>query len=352
MPAFAIAAGLLFAGLRIVDPSNNPVGGAAVRIWMPPSGQHDLASRVVPLCEGVTSDDGWTNCSAPALFGALLVVDAPRFEPLIVKLDGKGVQRAALRSGISVRGHIANVVSSARIEAIATINVAERNQTFRFERDAVLDEKGDFVVQGLPSSDVSLRIDADGFLPWSGRQKPGGAVNVKLQPGIAIKGHIHDDRGRPVDNAHIEQRTDAPAPRTASHQEGEFLVAVRSLPASLDISAHGFRPILAEVKTKEDARKLELRLDRAEGISGEIDPSDGTSLQQCTLSIESRTADGSSQVTSKNVPIDHGRFLVDLSAPGTYAFRFRANGYETTTVSDVYVAPRPVKDLGRLPTGR
>lgn len=351
MPQLTIAivlfAVLPHASLRVVDSNHEPVAGAAVKIWMPPSGQHDLASRLVPLCEGVTAKDGSTTCSAPTLVGALLVVDAPRFEPLIVKLDGKPIPQAVLRPGLSLKGHIADAVGSARIEAIATINAAERNQTFRFERDGV-DEKGDFVVQGLPASDVALRVDVDGFLPWSGRPKAGSSVNVKLQPGIAIKGHIREDRGRSVENAHIEQRTDAPAPRTASRPDGEFVVAVRSLPASLHVSAEGLRPILVEVKTKEEAKKLDLRLDRAEGIAGEIDPADGTPLPHCTVWVESRTADGASQVTPKEVTVDHGRFTVQLPAPGTYSFRIHAAGYESKSVSDVYVAPRTFKDLGRL----
>jgi len=203
-------------------------------------------------------------------------------------------------------------------------------------------------VQGLPASEVSVRVDVEGFLPWSGRQKAGSAVDVKLQPGIAINGHIRDDRGHPIEGARIEQSTDAPAPRTASRQEGEFVVAVRSLPASLNVSADGLRPILVEVKTPKDAKKLEIRLDRAEGISGEMEVSDGRPLQHCTLWIESRSADGSSQTVSKDVAIDHGRFHAGLAVPGTYAFRFQAAGYESATLSDVYVAPRTLKDLGRI----
>src|ERR1051326_1480622 len=106
MPAFAIAAAVLFAGLRVVDPGNAPVAGAAVRIWMPPGDQHDLASRVVPLCEGTTSKDGAAPCSVPRLAGALLVVDAPGFEPLIQTLDGKPLDRVVLAAGSSLKGHV------------------------------------------------------------------------------------------------------------------------------------------------------------------------------------------------------------------------------------------------------
>ena len=315
---------------------------------MPPGGQHDLASRVVPLCEGVTSDDGLAACSVPALPGALLVVDAPQFEPLITKLDGKPLQRLVLRAGASLKGHIATPVGNGKIEAIATIRSEERNQSFRFERDAVPDQKGDFVVRGLPASEVALRVDVDGFLPWTGRPQTGSVVEVKLQPGVLIRGHIRDDRGRAVESAHIEQRTDAPAPRTVSRHEGEFTVAVRRLPASLDVSANGLRPILAEVKTPEDARKLEIRLDRAESVTGEIELSDRSPLKHCNLWIESRTADGASHAISKDLTIEHGRFALDLAAPGTYSFRVRVPGFESMTLTDVYVAPRTVKDLGRL----
>lgn len=324
------------------------MAGAIVKIWMPPGGQHDLASRVVPLCESVTTPDGLSACSAPALAGALLVVDAPRFEPLIKTLDGKPMGRVVLEAGTSIKGHVAGAPGSGKVEAAAMIHSAERKQLFRFQRDAVIDPKGDFVVEGLPAAEISLRVDVDGFLPWTGRPKPGSAVDVKLQPGVVITGHIHDDRGRPVESARIEQKTDAPAPRTASHQDGQFVVAVRRLPASLDVSADGLRPVRAEIKTAEDARKVEIRLDRAEGISGQLEPSDKTPLQHCTVWIESRSADGVSQVVPKDVTVDHGRFAVDLAAPGTYSFRFHAAGYETATLTDVYVAPRTSRDVGRL----
>jgi hypothetical protein len=363
MPATSIALALLFSihpaaspsGLRVFDATDHAVANAVVRVWMPPSGPHDLASRLVPLCEARTSEKGWANCSVPRLAGALVTVDARQFEPLLQELDGGPLQQVVLRSGSSVRGHIASpqpltpeVMKHATLHATAAVDLTNRKQTFRFERDGAVDENGDFTVGGLPASEVSVRLDVDGFLPWTAQRKPGEVLEARLQPGAVVRGQVMDEKGLPVEGARVEERGNAPSPTSESRESGRFEIVARALPASFNVSAAGFHTRRIDARTQKDAGNIEVRLYRGEGVSGLVDFAGREPLEHLTMWIETRSADGATQATPAQVTIDKGRFRMDLPAPGTYSFRFDAEDFESQRVADVYVPPRTYADLGRV----
>ena len=227
MPALSIAIALLFSiqpaaagsGLRVVDAADHAVANALVRVWLPPSGPHDLASRLVPLCEARSSEQGWAKCSVPRLAGALITVDARQFKPLLQELNGTPLRQVVLRSGLSLTGHIVSprrltpeMMKHATLHATAAVDSTNRKQTFRFERDGAVNENGDFTIGGLPASEASVRLDVDGFLPWTAQRKPGQVLEARLQPGTVVRGQVTDEKSLPVEGARVEERGNAPAP--------------------------------------------------------------------------------------------------------------------------------------------
>ena len=363
MRALSIALGLLLSihaasaasGLRVVDAADHAVANALVRIWMPPFGPQDLASRLVPLCQARSSEKGWVPCSGPRVAGALVTVDAQQFEPLLQELNGSPLSQVVLRPGLSLKGHIVSlrrltpeIMEHATVHATVAIDVTNRKQTFRFERNGVVSENGDFSISGLPASEVSVRLDVDGFLPWAARRKPGEVLDARLQPGALVRGQVIDEKGLPVESARVEERGKEPAPTSESRVSGRFEIVARALPASFNVSAAGFHVRRIDVRTPKDAKNVEVRLDRAEGAFGQVDFAGREPLENLTVWTETISGDGVAQASPIQVKIEHGRFRIDLPAPGSYSFRFDAEGFEPQRVADMYVPPRTYADLGRV----
>jgi hypothetical protein len=285
----------------------------------------------------------------------LVTVDAQQFEPLLQELNGSPLNQVVLRSGLSLKGHIASpprltpeVMQHATLHATAAVELTNRKQTFRFERDGVVNEGGDFSIGGLPASEVSVRLDVEGFLPWAARRKPGEVLEARLQPGAVVRGRVIDEKSLPVESARVEERGNAPAPTSESRASGRFEIVARALPASFNVSAPGFHTRRIDVRSPKDARNIEVRLDRSEGVAGQVDFAGREPLEHLTVWVETRSADGATQANPEQVTIDHGKFRIDLQAPGTYSFRFDAGDFEPQRVADVYVPPRTYADLGRV----
>jgi hypothetical protein len=256
---------------------------------------------------------------------------------------------------LSLTGHIVSprritpeVMKHATLHATAAVDSTNRKQTFRFERDGAVNENGDFTISGLPASEASVRLDVDGFLPWTAQRKPGHVLEARLQAGTVVRGQVTDEKSLPVEGARVEDRGNAPAPTSESRVAGRFEIVTRALPASFNVSAAGFHTRRVDVRTPEDARNIEVRLDRAEGVAGQVDFAGREPLEQLTVWIETRSAGGATQDIPTQVTSDHGRFRIDLPAPGAYSFRFDAQNFEPQRVADVYVPPRTYADLGRV----
>jgi len=338
-------------GVRIVDQNNRPVSGALVSVWLPPSGPNDLASRLVPLCEAKSSKSGIAACSPPRLAGALVTVDAPQFEPLLQTLHGTPLDRLVLRPGAALRGHIVaprlthEQRAQARLRATSVIDIPERKQTFRFERNGIVGDHGDFTISGVRSSEVSVRLDVPGFLPWVAKGKPGEFLRASLEPGIVITGRVIDEKDHPIKGARLEQGDGRSGAATESDDAGHFEIAVRALPTSLDVLAPGYRKAAIDLPKGRKAADLVIRLHPGEGVTGEVYLSDGAPLDHVTIGTETKSGSGETRSDSKEVTLDHGAFRIDVPVPGVYSFRFDAAAHEPEWIHDVRVPQRTYVDL-------
>jgi Carboxypeptidase regulatory-like domain len=345
-------------GLRIVDDQNRPVSGATVRVWMPPSGPQDLAGRLVPLCEAKSSDNGIAACSAPRLAGGLITIDAPHFEPLLQALDGTALDHVVLRPGSSLGGHIVSPrlrpeqIAQARVRATAVIEMPERKQTFRFDREGVVADNGDFTITGLPSSVVSVRLELPGFLPWIADQGPGNALRASLKPGILLSGRVIDEKEHPIKGAQLAQADNPSGASSQTDDAGRFEIAIRALPASLDVVASGYRKERIDVSKEKKAEDLVIRLHPGQGVTGEVYLSDGAPLDRVTVWTETKSAPGQTRSPSKDVTVDHGAFRIDLPAAGVYSFRFDAAAHEPEWIRDIRVPSGTYVDLRRVSIGQ
>ncbi len=341
--------------LKIRDGSNKPVAGAMVRVWMPPTGPSDLGSRLVPFCEAETGEDGVSQCSPPRLNGALVVVDAKDFAPFVKSLGGETLDRVIVSRGLTLKGRVVTPQSSApgkfrqgQLRATFVLELPERNQKLRFDRVGNVAENGEVTAHGLPDSPVSVRIDVPGFLPWSATKSPGHDFEARLKPGIVISGRVLGETRRPVKEARVEEVSDTIASFCKTDEDGHFELAVRALPVSLASFAEGYRKAETRVTKREKTAKIVITLEPGAGVTGEIVLSAHESLKQVTMWTETATSGSGTQSESMSVPLENGRFRVDLQAPGIYSIRVDAPGYEPYSLTGLPVQPRTYSNLGRV----
>ncbi len=355
LPAIAVSLAAQSEGVEIRDGKDQPVAGAVVRVWMPPSGPTDLSSRIAPLCEAESAANGIAPCSVPRLAGTVVTVDAKEFEPLVKTLAGEALKRIVLRPGSTLQGRIvsprplrhADLVQSV-VDATVVIEIPERKQTFSFDRAGDLGDRGELTIRGLSDSDVSVRLTVKGFLPWIGKERPGGVFEVRLEPGIPLAGRVVDEHGHPINGARIEDGGDPSGASCKTDRTGRFEIATRALPASLRIVAQGYRKGEIKVSSADKATRLLAVLHPGEGVTGKLFCSDDRSVEGLTVSTVSKVDAYTTRKNSQEVTVEHGAFRMDLPAPGVYSFRFDAPGYEPESLSDVQVTARTYVDLGSV----
>ena len=341
--------------LKIRDGNNKPVAGAMVRVWMPATGPSDLGSRVVPFCEAETGEDGGSQCSPPRLDGALVVVDAKDFAPFVKSLGGESLDRVILSRGSTLKGRVLTPRSSTpgslrqgQLRATIVLDLPERNQKLRFDRVGNVAEDGEVTAHGPLDSPVSVRIDVPGFLPWSATKSPGHDFEARLKPGIVISGRVLGETRRPVKEARVQEVSDTIASFCKTDNDGHFELAVRALPVSLAAFAEGYRKAESRVKKGEKTANVVITLEPGAGVTGEIVLSHRESLKQVTVWTETATSASATQSESMSVPLENGRFRVDLQAPGTYSIRIDAPGYEPYSLTEMPVQLRTYSNLGRV----
>lgn len=348
----------------VVAPDGAPVEGAEVVVLTSRLGQGALA----PLPERFTSDAGGRfRFQAPP--GALLEARHPDHAPGRATVDSRAQLRRRvtieLRPGRAEEGSVSvisgRVVDDAgRPVAGALVEASFGGPLVRgvppAPAQALSDERGEFLLEGLDEGRYHLRAEADGWAPASLLAVPAGTGDVvlALRAGATISGVVTDGRtGEPVPGfSVVVERLLGPLRRVPYRTESFFDAEGRYEVTGLDpreylvsATAHGYSPS-APTQVRLDAARTEARADftlsRGGSASGVVvDAESGEAVAGAQVSIEAapgRNDETPVPVTARSVTDAAGRFEIRGLEPGRRSLVVTAEGYHRRLVTGLEVS--------------
>ena len=345
-----LSAGMLAAApLRIVDPEGKPVSGAHVEVLERREPGSPLAAMFPAYAEGDTDSEGYLPMALPNREGLLVLIDHSGFLPLARPQTAKEPDAPfVLQPGRTLRDRVQSAgreIRNGRICASWKEDFAAWREARIWKRCGEISAKGEINLTGLPAGEVTLEAQAPGFLLLRRKaslplQKP-----LRLVPGVRLSGRITGP-GPETPVAHATVRSEGSSP-AESREDGSFSIAVPRLPATLAVSAPGFRQ--RRVETGKELRKggLAIRLERGEQARGTLVDEERKPVRQAVFWIEEQTQ-GRFRSESRQVETKDGSFLLDLPEPGVYRIRIQGEGFREEPLSEISVAPGESYLLGSV----
>ncbi|MCB1056267.1 MAG: carboxypeptidase regulatory-like domain-containing protein [Acidobacteria bacterium] len=319
-----------------------------------------------PLVLGVTDGAGRLPSELPRLDDLLVLVDHDGYEPLVREIHGGNFPAAlALGPGRRLVGHVSTGSRPVwgRVCARWHEDLAGWGWDGRWQRCTEVEPQGDFVVPGLPSSsepDVEIEVQVRRRAPYRTGWRPGQPLEVELptaEQDHVVRGRLLDLAGRAVSEGRVITQQGA---YDVSGRDGGFEVPVERWPARLTVEAEGFesaeRSVEAPekrdaVETEEPGARVEIRLERSQGVHGVLLGAQNQQLAGATLRFEREVA-GRRTSRLARLSVVKGEFHADLPAPGTYDLSFRAMGYREKVLPDVSIGDGESIDLGVVELAR
>jgi Carboxypeptidase regulatory-like domain len=343
--------------LRVVDPEGRPVGGARVVLLAAPDEAAGPLGRLrPPLAEGRTDAAGSPPFPLPLRDGLRLAVDSPEFTPWARNFSQhQGEYRLTLRRGRTWTRKLdlgsEPVAASGRACASWSEAIPGWEAPVTWKRCADVSPAGEFTLKGLGADRVDLDVEVPGFLSLKRSLAVGSAAALKLRRGTPLVGRIvgPGPSGPPIAKASLAAMGSATVESGAG---GAFRIAMASLPATLKVTAPGFRP--RELKAgrphpgKEPGKELVIVLDRGEQVRGVLLDEQRRPFAQAHVWIESAGADTRSRAVDQLLRTDQGAFILDLAGPGRYRLRVQADGAREETLPEIAIAPGESRSLGTL----
>jgi len=344
----APSAGTAGSDLEIVDARGEPIAGAAVEIWEPPSSSELLSLAAPALLDTESDEDGRVTGAIPQLEKLLIVVDAPGHPP--VELEGRLPPHIELRDTPPWRGRLlfeGERLESGQICASWWSRFETWGAAHLYERCAELEGNGAFELAGLPAQKVRVLARSQGYLPLRRTLRPGPEVELRLERGIPVRGRVFASSGEPV--AEVEVKSGEA--RSVTGNDGRFQIAVPDLPRDLEIRARGFaveRVRVRKPKTGEGSEELVIRLQPATQLQGRLLTAELEPPPSAEATAELRAGDAR---TSRQYSLeldDEGAFSLDLEKAGTYRFELRAPACRGELLPEVELSEGESFDLGTL----
>lgn len=337
-------------GLRVVDSAGRPVTGAAIEVWTEPRSRDLLARLSAAPLQAESDADGNVPLELPRIEGLLLLVDHPGFAPWVEELLPERRSRTIrLIEGRRLTGVVrseSTAVARARLCASWSQSFERWGRERRWERCADAGQEGRFGLPGLPSANVDLLAQADGFLAdrrQIAEEALDEAVAIELAPGILLLGRVTDWQGRALSRATVAGSGNDETSTTV--RDGGFELAVASLPVTLEARATGFHPERVRIATLPD--RLSFRLRAAEQLTVSLLGDDGAPPEKGTLVVESKRG-GHRTTETYATDEESGELLVSLPGPGQYAATAVAAGYQRENLGWFEIGAGETVDLGTV----
>lgn len=376
--------------IRLVDRHNQAVGGAEVEVFRLPRSRGLFGVANLRIWNGLSNLEGELETSLPNLESGLVIIDKegylPKIETSIPRPgdtlfldDGKTLELALHRPQLESPSDLPTTVS---LKACArwTLELEGLSRQRNIERCVEWPQPkadGDrelptstlsrapeqkkpptplsLMLKGLADQPVDLEIQASGYLPWTRTLRPSAEpVNVELVPGVLLQGTVLDPDGRPVSGVRVKS---GGGTETSTGEDGRFAVAVRSLPAGLEIQADGFRlseHIFRPGSEPSSPQPWTAHLQWAEAVRFDLVTITGTTdkkIPEPTVFAEALVSASESRLQKLEIWDAQPGFGADLPGEGTYRLRVELPGHRPYLTEAFHVAYGQWAELGSLELG-
>lgn len=341
----------------VVDPSDQPVAGASVRLLDASLGEQAQS----PLGDRFTSDArGEFTFHAPD--DALLEARHPAYGPGRARLDGpaavshrltiKLAPRGPRDAQLGAAGITGRVIDSRGAPVPGALVRAEHQE----EGDHPLGEApagvdGRFALTGLDAGMHLVRAVCSGCAAARAQAMTGSDVTLTVGAAGSIAGRVVDEGGRPVPSfivlvyrvRGVEEHVVDEA--TVVDAEGFFEITglepgeYRAQAAAQGHAASTLRPARA-VGPGEPREELVLELTRGGTVTGKVvERGSGAPLGWARVSVEGLAGAGSSVLPLMNSTVtdEKGEFVLTGVTPGTHSVMAAAYAHHMTMASGVVV---------------
>lgn len=371
----------------VLDPDKKPLKGAKVTLYRSKSpGAFMMKQRMKPLYSEKTDKEGAFSFSP--LFpggGYRLVVDhdfymektlpdlriregKPTELPPIIMSLGKTVEG-------KVRDDNGNPIHGAVVSIYDPLDIGFSREDYVPERMAQTNEKGEYELQFLESSNFIIRATAKGYESSTLRNdevftsKSEYEFNFFLAKEMTISGIVVDENDEPIKGAVINalsqisnrpgDRNKQKKPQKGQHhresytgvtdKKGEFTVHGLSKGFYYLSAIHEMYSTLSSPHTEAGMEDVRFVLKRRSGISGQVVNSEQKPITKYWLNAKmvSRAPDGwATRERKRRYNDGKGRFIFDGLDPGKYVIEVVAKGYAPFTSEPIKVEQEyPTTDI-------
>jgi hypothetical protein len=334
--------------LRVVDPQGKPVAGAQVILRVSRDVKDPLSAMFPDLAEGETDASGSPSFRIPLRDRLRILIDSQDFLPVARDLAPRpGELRIPLEPGRTWRGKVTlekEITGKGKICAAWSETIPNWERPLDWQRCSDLSPQGEFELKGLGAPEVDTEVQVPGYLTLKRKVALASPGLLRLRRGILLQGRVvRPGAGAPIAQASLRSAGSAPV---ESEKTGAFAIGVPSLPATLDVSAPGFRARKVPVKSRPK-KDFVIQLERGEQIRGSLADEQGRAIPKAVFWIE-RSEEGHRRSEEQTVRTDRGAFVLDLPAPGLYRLRIRAEGFREEAPPEVAVAAGESRSLGTV----
>lgn len=346
----------------VVSPQGAPVEGAEVVMLSANQGQSALA----PLQERFTSDErGEFTFEAAA--GALLEARHEDYAPGRVRIDQRaqyhkrvtvrlGTASSALLSDESIAGVVIDGAGRPVDGALVVARAAfRRARHLSRSSQALTDESGHYVLEGLDRGLYHISASFDGLMPAHRANIPVGSddVELTLREGARLAGVVTDAAtGEAVPGFSVVVERSLTALRRAPYRTESFFDAegryelggLEPREYAISITSHGYapsEPLSVSIPPNSSRVTANFTLSRGGNASGVIvDAETGGPVADAQVSLE--MVRGQSQtpvpVTARTVTDFNGRFEIRGLSPGRRSLIVNAEGYHRRMITGLEVS--------------
>ncbi|HEY4564797.1 MAG TPA: carboxypeptidase regulatory-like domain-containing protein, partial [Thermoanaerobaculia bacterium] len=334
--------------LHVVGPEGKPVAGAQVIVRAPRDAKDPLSAMLPDLAEGETDASGVPPFRIPLRDHLRILIDSQDFLPVARDLaPGPGELRIPLAPGRTWRGKVAiekEITGKGKICATWSETIPNWDQPLVWQRCADLSPRGEFELKGLGSPELDAEAQVPGYLTLRHKVALSSPGVLRPRRGILLQGRVvGPGAGSPIAQASLRSAGSAPV---ESERTGAFAIGVPSLPATLDVSAPGFRARKVPLKSRPQ-KDFVILLERGEQIRGALADEQGRAIPKAVFWVE-RSEEGHQRSEEQTVRTDQGAFVLDLPSPGLYRLRIRAEGFREEPLPEITVAAGESRSLGTV----
>ena len=288
---------------------------------------------------------------------------APAVAPEVV-LDERSEARVdlVLRPGARVVGRLVDANErpvAGRVE-VGELNGRARPYALADSLRAEAGADGRFAIAEVPQGEHALGVNAPGQAPERvelavrAGDKVVDVGDVRLEVGIAIRGHVRTKEGAAVPDASIQaytMRRGATRGDARSEADGSFVLAgLEQTMYHLTVVAAGFGT--AEKEAEPGGEPIDIVLEPAGIITGLVTDDRGRPVDG--FRVSATLGDGTMMRRMprfEEVSSDDGRFRLTEVSAGTYVVKVTAPERAAGTVADVKVAVGATVDVGTVKLG-